>query len=364
MGVAIGTAMRIPTAKQFARVFESPQTGGYQLGERVGALGGSRGDGEVSTPSNRPDVGIEATRGLKPDTDVPMTTREQEVLENTASKDGDELTAEELNTELEVAGRAERKLINEEEYVEEIELPNGHKWKRRRSDGGWCRFTTAVCFESGEQVFGRPENWRSTLEKQAHGKLTHKPKLTNDHAKFIVNTYGSIQRQTESSARGTRPSALVAELRQSARDKPQDLYVEEGVIRVDAQIISISGINGSDVYHINKELMLELAKSAQMGNVVIPNVPDGRLSYPRNMLQNDHNLKTVMDYYKQGTRLSNRSSNSRISKPSKKLYDESWFEVMIKEPQSGSFLVICLSFNEGCNSAIAALVGWANGHDQ
>ena len=111
----------------------------------------SRPDVDVSTPSTRPDVGTETLRGLKPDTDVPMTRREQEILENTAPKDGDKLTPEELKIELKVAGRSERKPINEGEYVEEIELPNGHKLKRRRSDGGWCRFSDPSCFPKNIQ---------------------------------------------------------------------------------------------------------------------------------------------------------------------------------------------------------------------
>jgi len=34
-------------------------------------------------------------------------------------------------------------------YKEEVELPNGHKW-RRRDDGGWCRFSNKRCFPTGK----------------------------------------------------------------------------------------------------------------------------------------------------------------------------------------------------------------------
>ena len=30
-------------------------------------------------------------------------------------------------------------------YTQEVELPNGHKW-RQRADGGWCRFSKKTCY--------------------------------------------------------------------------------------------------------------------------------------------------------------------------------------------------------------------------
>lgn len=82
---------------KLARWFERTQQRGNELGQRVGsavaspiksAFGGSRGEADVSTTSTRTDVGTETPRGVKLDTDVPMTSREREILENTAPKDG------------------------------------------------------------------------------------------------------------------------------------------------------------------------------------------------------------------------------------------------------------------------------------
>ena len=33
-------------------------------------------------------------------------------------------------------------------YTQEVELPNGHKW-RQRADGGWCRFSKKTCYPKG-----------------------------------------------------------------------------------------------------------------------------------------------------------------------------------------------------------------------
>jgi hypothetical protein len=70
-----------------------------------------------------------------------MTSKEQNALNNTASKRGDELTPKEVNAEREVARRAERKPSNDGEHVEQIDLPNGHELKKRK-DGMWCRFSS------------------------------------------------------------------------------------------------------------------------------------------------------------------------------------------------------------------------------
>ena len=82
----------------------------------------------------------ETAGGVKPNRDLPMTAKEKEVLHNTASKRGNELTPHELKAEREVARRAERKPSNDGEHVEQIDLPNGHELKKRQ-DGMWCRFS-------------------------------------------------------------------------------------------------------------------------------------------------------------------------------------------------------------------------------
>lgn len=87
---------------------------------------------------SRSKVGTETLRSLKPNTDVPMTLREQEILENTAPKRGNELTPEEWKTEIEVAEKIEPKPTSDEEFVEQRELPNNHELKEKE-DGSFCR---------------------------------------------------------------------------------------------------------------------------------------------------------------------------------------------------------------------------------
>jgi hypothetical protein len=41
-------------------------------------------------------------------------------------------------------------------YTEEVELPNGHKW-RRRADGGWCRFSRRICYPTGRLTKGQQQ---------------------------------------------------------------------------------------------------------------------------------------------------------------------------------------------------------------
>jgi len=52
---------------------------------------------------------------------------------------------EQIDSELAVVQRTEPKKISGGEYVEEVQLPNGHTW-RRTSQGSWCRFSNGrIC---------------------------------------------------------------------------------------------------------------------------------------------------------------------------------------------------------------------------
>ncbi|ACK72522.1 AAA ATPase containing von Willebrand factor type A (vWA) domain [Gloeothece citriformis PCC 7424] len=160
IGAGIGAAVQISTANlgklgRLGRNIEGMQTRTFQAGERLGGrlgdrirspFGGGRAEttagssSNVDLPGNRLDVETESPKGLTQDSELPMTPREQEVLENTANKRGNELTPEELDTELALAGKGESKPIDEGEFVEEIKLPNDHEWKQKQ-DGTWCRFS-------------------------------------------------------------------------------------------------------------------------------------------------------------------------------------------------------------------------------
>ncbi|WP_144054030.1 hypothetical protein [Baaleninema simplex] len=64
-----------------------------------------------------------------------------EVLAETAPKQQlNTLSSRELKTELDAVDKLPRQRINEPPFVEEVELPNGHEWKRK-PDETWCRFS-------------------------------------------------------------------------------------------------------------------------------------------------------------------------------------------------------------------------------
>jgi hypothetical protein len=102
-----------------------------------------RGRGEIP-PATEPKVPASESPSeaeVKPSSDLPVTSRDKEVLENTAPKQGKDLTTTELDTELSLADKAKSKPSDNPDFTEQKELPNGHEWKRREQDGAWCRFS-------------------------------------------------------------------------------------------------------------------------------------------------------------------------------------------------------------------------------
>jgi hypothetical protein len=93
--------------------------------------------GEAHLPPG--EVPPEVTPPANPH-EPPLTAQEQELLESTASKSGSELTDAELQAERNLADRAERRPINEDPFVEEVDLPNGHK-EKYTEEGIGCRFS-------------------------------------------------------------------------------------------------------------------------------------------------------------------------------------------------------------------------------
>jgi hypothetical protein len=74
------------------------------------------------------------------------TSSERAALASAASKEGKALSRSELDAELSVAQRGTRRASTEAGYIDEVELPNGHVW-RRTKDGRWCRFSNkpSIC---------------------------------------------------------------------------------------------------------------------------------------------------------------------------------------------------------------------------
>ena len=67
------------------------------------------------------------------------SAKDQEILDETAAKKNIDLTQEDLNTELDLVAKAKPKTIAEGDYDAEVDLGNGHKWKRQKETGAWCR---------------------------------------------------------------------------------------------------------------------------------------------------------------------------------------------------------------------------------
>lgn len=67
------------------------------------------------------------------------------LAESGAVEDGAALSPEQLDAEKNIVSRSEPQPSREPGYVDEVDLGNGHSW-RRREDGTWCRFTkVALC---------------------------------------------------------------------------------------------------------------------------------------------------------------------------------------------------------------------------
>ena len=79
-------------------------------------------------------------------------TRKPNGLGETASKPGDKLTRRELDLELDAVDRGRRRPSTVPGYVDEVELPNGHTW-RRDPAGSLCRFSKKpdVCVTPGDK---------------------------------------------------------------------------------------------------------------------------------------------------------------------------------------------------------------------
>ncbi len=79
-----------------------------------------------------------------------------------------------LRSEWEAVQAAPRTPLHEGEYVAEVTLPNGHRWRQRRGrdgrGGGWCRFSTETCFpENVTQEWSRALSLEERAVVRARG---------------------------------------------------------------------------------------------------------------------------------------------------------------------------------------------------
>jgi hypothetical protein len=82
-----------------------------------------------------------------------LSSDEVDFLDSTKDFYGD-IPDDEALKELDIAKKGVSKTISEGEYVEQIDLPNDHSWKRKKEDGTWCRFSEPSdkkCLDTGDQ---------------------------------------------------------------------------------------------------------------------------------------------------------------------------------------------------------------------
>ncbi|MEU5265227.1 DUF4157 domain-containing protein [Amycolatopsis sp. NPDC021455] len=86
------------------------------------------------------------------------------LAESSAIEDGAALRTEQLEAEFDIVRRSEPQASTADGYVDEVDLGNGHTW-RRREDGTWCRFSRrSLC---GTTIPGSREMSPAALEKIA-----------------------------------------------------------------------------------------------------------------------------------------------------------------------------------------------------
>jgi hypothetical protein len=140
------------------------------------------GQGEASAgpkvgepTADRPSTPAAADKPLEPGTVRPRNSAEARLLD--AGRTEAVPSLEQLDTELAVVERTEPRKLGSGEYVEEVQLPNGHTW-RRSADGNWCRFSdgricvpgfpgkgTSEVIKSAEDVDKLLEPLRPQLER-------------------------------------------------------------------------------------------------------------------------------------------------------------------------------------------------------
>jgi len=97
----------------------------------------------------------------------PSSPAERAALVSSASKEGSALSKTELDTELALAQRSGPRASTKAGYVDEVELPNGHVW-RRTKEGRWCRFSEKNPFcPTGAETGIPPSKVRERTEMDA-----------------------------------------------------------------------------------------------------------------------------------------------------------------------------------------------------
>lgn len=109
----------------------------------------ARAAGEADPGKRAAAVAEAVEREAKAATDVPLPGSKEELqaLDRTRGLDANSIKNPEVDLADEwrvVQGSEPLPLKGDPDYVAEVVLPNGHRWKKGR-EGGWCRFSTEFC---------------------------------------------------------------------------------------------------------------------------------------------------------------------------------------------------------------------------
>ncbi len=158
-----------------------------------------------------------------------LTAHQRELLEQSGTiQNGADLPQEMLDNELDMVRRSRAQSTDEPGYIDEVDIGNNHKW-RRREDGTWCRFsTTSLC---GTTITGGPAPanaseagmalWDDLSRQLTHGTADQIPPQfataatkTEAPPGYGVQQYNSIEqlRSKTSGNFNTLPENVVVEI--------------------------------------------------------------------------------------------------------------------------------------------------------
>ena len=137
----------------------------------------------------------------------------------------DELpTGEHLEAERDIVERSAPQPTDEPGYVEEVNLGNGHSWKRK-ADGGWCRFSgKAKGCGSFNRSEGPKKTWLAAREQAdlAHetaekfsdikAKVAAAPRKPNGKLNFDVPPLSKAERETLEQALAAHPDSPIGKI--------------------------------------------------------------------------------------------------------------------------------------------------------
>ncbi|WP_088889362.1 eCIS core domain-containing protein [Leptolyngbya ohadii] len=110
--------------------------------------------------------------------DPSLARRHHETLQGTRRKAGRELTPRELDAELDMVSNTRSRSISQGQYDAEVNLPNGHTWRRDRRTGRWCRFSNqadicATPHPSGTTPTASPTSTADRLTANSVDEVRH-----------------------------------------------------------------------------------------------------------------------------------------------------------------------------------------------